>query len=85
MALKKRQVVEEDSVTSHNINKRDHDLLKFVLKDKMPQFEQGSPQWLLWNQRLEQASIKDSRSMKYHASIISWCVFIYFHQLHILK
>ena len=64
MALKKRQVVEEDSVTSHNINNRDHDLLKFVLKYKMPQFEQGSPQWLLWNQRLEQASIKDSRSMK---------------------
>ena len=64
MALKKRHVVEEDSVTSHNINNRDHDLLKFVLKHKMPQFEQGSPQWLLWNQRLEQASIKDSRSMK---------------------
>ena len=42
-ALKIRQVVEADSVTSHNINKSDHDLFKTILKNKMPQFEQGSP------------------------------------------
>ena len=42
MALKIRQVVEEDLVISHNINKSDHDLLKIILKDKLPQFEQGS-------------------------------------------
>ena len=33
MALKIRQVVEEDSVTSHNINKSDHDFLKLFEKD----------------------------------------------------
>ena len=44
MALKIRQLVEEDLVTSHNINKSDHDLFKIILKDKLPQFEQGSSQ-----------------------------------------
>ena len=77
MALKIRQVVEEDSVTSHNINKSDHDLFKTILKEKMPQFEQGSPQWLLWNQQLEQASKKDSRTMRWHPLIIRWCLSIY--------
>ena len=56
MALKIRQVVEEDLVTSHNINKSDHDLFKIILKDKLPQFEQGSSQWLLWNQKLEKVA-----------------------------
>ena len=77
MALKIRQVVEEDSVTSHNINKSDHDLFETILKEKMPQFEQGSPQWLLWNQQLEQASKKDSRTMRWHPLIIRWCLSIY--------
>ena len=44
MALKIRQLVEEELVTSHNINKSDHDLFKIILKDKLPQFEQGSSQ-----------------------------------------
>ena len=77
MALKIRRVVEEDSVTTHNINKSDHDLFKTMLKDKMPQFEQGSPQWLLWNQQPEQASKKDSRTMRWHPLIIRWCLSIY--------
>ena len=77
MALKIRRVVEEDSVTTHNINKNDHDLFETMLKDKMPQFEQGSPQWLLWNQQPEQASKKDSRTMRWHPLIIRWCLSIY--------
>ena len=34
MALKIRQVAEEDSVTGRNINKSDHDLFRTVLKVK---------------------------------------------------
>ena len=77
IALKIRQVVEEDLVTSHNINKSDHDLFKTILKDKMPQLEKGSPQWLLCNQQLEQACKKDSRSRRLHHLIIRWCLSIY--------
>ena len=43
----------------------------------MPQFEQGSPKWFLWNQQLEQASKKDRRSMRWHPLIIRWCLSIY--------
>ena len=87
MTLKIQQANEEHSVTTHNINKSDHDLFKTILKDKMPQFEQGLLQWLLWNQQQEQASKEDNRSMRWHSLIIRWCLSIYlvsqaaYHQL----
>ena len=51
--------------------------MKTILKDNMTQFEQGLPQWLLWNQQLEQASKTDSRSIWWHPLIIRCCLSIY--------
>ena len=67
------KMVLEDGVS---VSSGQHSLFKDVISENMPSFNEGTPQWLLWQQQAEQAS-KSSKAMRWHPLIIRWCLSIY--------
>jgi len=59
------------------LEKQKHDEMLKLFNSQECSFEPDSPQWLLWQQQKEQASKKNSRSMRWHPLIIRWCLSIY--------
>ena len=59
------------------VNNDQHLLLKEVIENNSPSFTEGTPQALLWQQQIEQASKCNKRSMRWHPLIIRWCLSIY--------
>ena len=53
------------------------ELCSEALEKHAPEFPEGSPQSLLWNQQLEQLQLKNKRNMKWHPLIVRWCLSIY--------
>ena len=74
MAIRLSKIVEGDGL---RVSSDNHEFFKNLLKECPTEFEEGSPQWLLWQQQLEQASKNDSKSMRWHPLIIRWCLSIY--------
>ena len=60
------------------LSKEQNENLSKVLKENPPDFEEGSPAWLLWQQQKEIAEKKDSRGMRWHPLMIRWCLSIYY-------
>ena len=60
------------------LSKEQNENLSKVLKENPPDFEEGSPAWLLWQQQKEMAEKKDSRGMRWHPLMIRWCLSIYY-------
>ena len=48
------------------------------MENPEPEFEENSPQWLLWQQQKAQSQKKDARGMRWHPLMIRWCLSIYF-------
>ena len=67
------KLISEDGVS---VGSDQHSLFKDIISNKMPSFEEGTPQWLLWQQQAEQ-STKSSKAMRWHPLIIRWCLSIY--------
>ena len=45
-------------------------------KDVMERYPEGSFQGVFWDQQKKAASLKDSRSMKWHPLFIKWCLYL---------
>ena len=71
LSKKVSESIETDGVT---IDNEDHEALCEIMnKSKSePDFEEDTPQWLLWQQQKLQASKTDSRGMRWHPLIIRY-------------
>ena len=74
LSIKLNKIVVKEAVS---ISSGQHFLLKAVIEKEQNTFEEGTPQWLLWQQQLEQNKKADKSSMKWHPLIIRWCLSIY--------
>ena len=57
--------------------KSQHELFASIIQTNNLEFEEDSPQWLLWQQQKEQASKRNSKGMRWHPLIIRWCLSIF--------
>eukprot|EP00111_Clytia_hemisphaerica_P004585 TCONS_00013167-protein len=68
------QMIEDESV---ELNETNHEIVKVVLDKEKPEFPEGTPQWLLWQEQQKMSKLKNSRSMRWHPLIVRWCLSIY--------
>ena len=73
LAVSVKKVAENDGVI---VSTDQHTLFNEIIKNNVPNFEENTPQWLLWQQQAEQAT-KHKTSMRWHPLIIRWCLSIY--------
>ena len=71
LAVTVQQAVVKEGVVVSNSQ---HTLFKTIVDNSNLQFDEGSPQWLLWQQQFEQSSKLSSKSMRWHPLIIRWCL-----------
>ena len=57
-------VQKETEMEGVELSKEQNENLSKVLKENPPDFDKGSPAWLLWQQQKEIAEKKDSRGMR---------------------
>ena len=60
------------------VDSAQHETLSRVIETTEPDFDENSPQWLLWQQQKGQSLKKGSRGMRWHPLIIRWCLSVYF-------
>lgn len=61
------------------LQEEEHNSFKKVLVENDDfEFEEETPQWLLWQQQKLQASKSNSKGMRWHPLIIRWCLSIYY-------
>ena len=53
------------------------EILHQTMTRESPEFDESSPQFLLWQQQKHQLSLTDNRSMTWHPLVIRWCLSIY--------
>ena len=75
MAIKIKKLIQEEGVI---VTEEESSLFKDIITSNTPEFEEFSPQELLWNQQKEQAGKSNSRGMRWHPLIIRWCLSIYY-------
>ena len=63
-------IQKELEIEGVELSKKQNENLNKVLKENLPDFEEGSPAWLLWQQKKEIAEKKDSRGMRWHTLMI---------------
>ena len=74
-ASKLHKIVQKEiEMEGVELSKEQNENLSKVLKENPPDFEEGSPAWLLWQQQKEIAEKKDSRGMRWHSLMIRWCL-----------
>ena len=59
-------VRKETEIEGVELSKEQNENLSKVLNENLPDFEESSPAWLLWQQQKEIAENKDSRGMRWH-------------------
>lgn len=69
-----KKLIDKEGV---DVDSENGNILRNILETNQPSLEEGSPQWLLWQQQLEQASKKDNHTVRWHPLIIRWCLSIY--------
>ena len=75
LAVMVGKIVQQEGVS---VSAEQHNLFEQVLKNNAySEFDEGSPQWLLWQQQREQAAKCNSSSMRWHPLIIRWCLSVY--------
>ena len=78
-ASKLHKIVQKEvEIEGVELSKEQNENLSKILKENPPDFEEGSPAWLLWQQQKEIAEKKDSRGMRWHPLMIRWCLSIYY-------
>ena len=72
-----RHLIDQDGIV---LNEETHSDMKTIMKDNAKEvtnsFPEGSFQQLFWQQQQQAASVKDSRSMRWHPLIIKWCNYL---------
>ena len=63
---------------SVNVSSDQHEFFSDVMKRNEVDFQEDTPQGLLWQQQKEQLNKKDSRGMRWHPLVIRWCLSIYY-------
>ena len=61
-----------------NVENDQHQLFQQTINNHEQPFDEQSPQGLLWQEQKHQASLKDSRGMRWHPLIIRWCLSIHY-------
>ena len=56
----------------------EHEFFEEIMSNATCDFEEDSPQWLLWEQQKKQLQKKDSRGMRWHPLIIRWCLSLHY-------
>jgi len=74
LSLKIDKLVKADGCA---VSSSQQDLFTEIMKKNPVGFDENTPQGLLWQQQLEQASKKGSKGMIWHPLIIRWCLSIY--------
>lgn len=74
LSLKIDKLVKSDGCI---VSPPQQDLFTEIIKKNPVSFDENTPQGLLWQQQLEQASKKSSKGMVWHPLIIRWCLSIY--------
>ena len=76
-----KEKIANDAATANTTvdNDLDADLRSTILdsdRDVMQMYPEGSFQSIFWEQQKKAASLKDSRSMKWHPLFIKWCLYL---------